>query len=53
MCARILKYDHMHIVIPTDILLVGKIVVFPVLDVIGYVDLRSVHIQKPPTVDKP
>ena len=51
--AQILKGNRIQVVIPADIPLVGKMMVFLVLDVIGDVDLRSVHSQKTQAVDKP
>lgn len=44
--AQILEGDHMQVVIPTDIPLVGEMMVFPVLEVVGDIDLCSVHSQK-------
>ena len=50
--AQILKGDRMQVVIPTDVPLVGEMMVFLVLEVVGDVDLRSVHSQEMQAVDE-
>ena len=49
--AQILKDDRMQVIVPTDIPLVGEMMVFLVLEVVGDVDLRSVHSKEIQAID--